>query len=108
VDGTLFEPGGLACALRSLRPHGVCTVVTLYLRDPHLPFLELYAKGARIETGRVNARGVLPDVLALASAGWLHPEIVTGAVLAWEDAPQALLGALRKSVFVRPTRDPRE
>jgi len=41
VDGTLLDPNGLACALRSLRPAGLCFGITIYLRDPHIPYFEL-------------------------------------------------------------------
>lgn len=101
VDGTLLDPAGLLCALRSLRPNGLCVGVTIYVRDPHVPYLELYMKGARFETGRVQARAVMPEALAAAQAGRVDPRVVTQAVLPWDSAPEALLGDVLKPVFVR-------
>jgi len=101
VDGTLLDPRGLPCALRSLRPNGLCVGVTIYLQDPHVPYFELYSKGARFETGRVQARHVMPAVLDLVQSGRIDPRRVTQAVLPWEDAPEAVLGDVLKPVFVR-------
>lgn len=101
VDGTLLDPRGLPCALRSLRPHGLCVGVTIYLADPHVPYFEMYSKGARFETSRVQARAVLPDVLDLVQSGRVDPARVTGAVLPWDAAPDAIAGDVLKPVFVR-------
>lgn len=101
VDGTLLDPRGLACALRSLRPAGLCVGVTIYLQDPHIPYFELYTKGARFETGRVQARAVMPAVLDLVQSGRIDPAVVTQAVLAWEDAPDAIRERVLKPVFIR-------
>jgi alcohol dehydrogenase len=101
VDGTLLDPAGLPCALRSLRPNGLCVGVTIYLQDPHVPYFELYSKGARFETGRVQARAVMPSVLDAVQAGRVDPCLVTQAVLPWEAAPEAILGDVLKPVFVR-------
>jgi threonine dehydrogenase-like Zn-dependent dehydrogenase len=101
VDGTLLDPKGLPCALRSLRPNGLCVGVTIYLADPHIPYFELYSKTARFETGRVQARAVLPAVLDLVQAGRIDPTVVTEAVLPWDAAPEALRDSTLKPVFVR-------
>ncbi|MBI2207692.1 MAG: hypothetical protein HYU41_27995 [Candidatus Rokubacteria bacterium] len=63
--------------------------------------LELYTRGVRFVTGRVNSRAVLPHVLALIADGRLHPEVVTSEVVAWDDAPRALASPSLKPVFVR-------
>lgn len=101
VDGTLFDPTGLACALRSLRPGGLCVGVTIHVRDPCIPYLELYTNGARFETGRVHARAVMPAVLDAVQAGRVDPGVVTQAVLPWDAAPDAIRGDVLKPVFVR-------
>jgi len=101
VDGTLLDPKGLPCALRSLRPDGLCVGVTIYLADPHVPYFEMYSKGARFETARVQARAVMPPVLDLVQAGKVDPSLVTGAVLPWDAAPDAIAGDVLKPVFVR-------
>ncbi len=103
VDGTFFEPDGLACALKSLRPHGVCVGVTIYLpgQDPHIPYFTMYARGARLDTGRVNARALMPEVLALVQAGRVDPLVVTERVLPFDDALEAFGEPTLKPVFVR-------
>ncbi len=101
VDGTLFDPNGLACALRSLRPHGMCVGVTIYLQDPHIPYFQMYSRGARLETGRVNARAAMPAVLDLLQAGRITPQLVSEAVLPFDSAFEALMEPTLKPVFVR-------
>jgi threonine dehydrogenase-like Zn-dependent dehydrogenase len=101
VDGTLFEPEGLACALRSLRPGGVCVGVTIYLQDPHIPYFTMYGRGAELITGRVNARAAMPAVLDLAESGRIHPELVSECVLPFHDALDGCLGSALKPIFVQ-------
>lgn len=103
VDGSLFDPQGLSLALRSLRPHGCCVAVTIYLEDPHVPALHMYGRGARLDTGRVNARAAMPPVLDLLQAGRIHPEVVSEAVLPFDSALDAFFEPTLKPVFVRPT-----
>jgi alcohol dehydrogenase len=101
VDGTLFEPRGLACALRSLAPHGVCVGATIYLEDPHIPAFAMYARGATYVTGRVNARAVMPEVLELLAAGRIDPLAVSERVLPFRSALEAFADPSLKPVFVR-------
>ncbi len=101
VDGTLFAADGLACALRSLRTDGICVAVTIYLQDPHVPYFAMYTKGVRLVTGRVNARAVMPEALALVAAGRIDPAAVTECVLPFVDACEAVLEPTLKPVFVR-------
>jgi alcohol dehydrogenase len=95
------DPEGLACALRSVEPYGVCTSVAIYFADTPLPLLEMYTRGVRFSTGRVNARAIIPDILALVRTGALHPELVNSAIVPWADAPEAILSDPLKPVFVR-------
>ena len=95
------EPNGLACALRSLRPNGLCVGVTIYLQDPHIPYFTLYTKGARFVTGRVNARAAMPAVLELLQADRIHPLIVSQAVLPFDSALEAFREPTLKPVFIR-------
>jgi len=86
------DPEGLALALRSTAPDGICTSTAIYFGEqPSLPLLEMYTKGITFKTGRANARTAMPHVLALAASGALHPELVTTRVVAWSDAAPALL-----------------
>ena len=86
------DPDGLALALRSTAPDGICTSTAIYFGEqPSLPLLEMYTKGITFKTGRVHAREAMPQVLELAAAGRLEPERVTSRVVAWADAEEALL-----------------
>jgi len=88
------DPDGLALALRSTAPDGVCTSAAIYFGEqPALPLLEMYTKGVTFRTGRAHAREAIPHVLALAAAGELAPERVTSAVVPWEEAAEALAQA---------------
>jgi threonine dehydrogenase-like Zn-dependent dehydrogenase len=85
------DPDGLALALRSTAPDGVCTSCAIYFGEqPALPLLEMYTKGITFLTGRANAREAMPHVLELAHSGALHPEKVTSRVVGWQDAATAL------------------
>jgi threonine dehydrogenase-like Zn-dependent dehydrogenase len=94
---------GLALALRSTAPDGICTSTAIYFGEqPTLPLLEMYTKGITFKTGRANAREAMPHVLELAASGALHPELVTTSVVAWTDAGDALLeGGWTKLVIER-------
>jgi alcohol dehydrogenase len=86
------DRAGLALALASTAPDGVCTSTGIYFGEPvPLPLLEMYLKVVTFETGRVHARPVIPRVLELATAGTFRPESVTSRVVAWDDLPAALL-----------------
>jgi threonine dehydrogenase-like Zn-dependent dehydrogenase len=86
------DPEGLALALRSTAPDGICTSTAIYFGEqPTLPLLEMYTKGITFKTGRANARTAIPHVLELAASGALRPELVTTRVVAWGDATPALL-----------------
>jgi threonine dehydrogenase-like Zn-dependent dehydrogenase len=62
----------------------------------------MYTKGITFKTGRVHARAAIPEVLALAAGGALHPELVTSNVVPWEDAAEALTeGGWTKLVIER-------
>ena len=85
------DPEGLALALRSTAPDGICTSTAIYFAEqPSLPLLEMYTKGITFRTGRANARPAMPHVLDLVAAGHLHPELVTTRRVAWADAAAAL------------------
>ncbi len=98
------EADGLALALRSTAPDGVCTSTAIYFGEqPALPLLEMYTKGITFRTGRAHVREAMPHVLGLSAAGRLHPERVTTRVLAWQDAADGLLErGWTKLVIERP------
>jgi threonine dehydrogenase-like Zn-dependent dehydrogenase len=97
------DPQGIALALRSTAPDGLCTSTAIYFGEqPSLPLLEMYTKGITFKTGRVHAREAMPRVLELARAGAFQPERVTTRVVPFTDAREALLeGGWAKLVMLR-------
>ena len=95
------DGAGLACALRSAEPGGICTSVGIYYSDTAVPLLEMYSKGITFVTGRVNAREAIPPVLDLVQAGRFKPEQFTTAVASWSDAPEAMFTPSTKLVVTR-------
>jgi alcohol dehydrogenase len=96
------DPDGLACALRSVAPGGVCTSIGIYYSgEVPVPVLDMYGTGVHFHTGRANARADMPEVLALVQAGRLQPELVTTEIVAWRDAAEALVEPSMKPIFVR-------
>jgi threonine dehydrogenase-like Zn-dependent dehydrogenase len=93
---------GLACAIRSTDPGGVCTTVA-FAPEPTtpMPLFEMYTNGIEFRIGRVMARSLIPDVLARAAAGDLHPERVTSKTVAWADAAGAVGNAETKLIVTR-------
>jgi alcohol dehydrogenase len=85
------DADGLRLALRSTAPDGTCTSTGIYFERQELPLLEMYSKGITFHTGRGHVRRAIPEVLGLAASGALHPEAVTSRIVAWQDAPAALL-----------------
>ena len=95
------EHAGLHAALRSTAPDGVCTSVAIYFEQTTpLPLLEMYTRGCTLHTSRVHARAVIPDVLALITAGRLDPALVTSAVVGFDDAVAALAEPPTKLVLM--------
>jgi alcohol dehydrogenase len=93
---------GLACALRSTEPEGVCTSIGVYFTDTTpVPLLEMYTKGIRFHTGRVHARPTMEPLLDLIRAEKFKPDLVTGETADWEDAPEAVAGHRSKLVITR-------
>ena len=93
---------GLACALRSTAPEGICTINAVYFEGATpVPLLEMYTKGIRVATGRVHARTVMEPILELVRSGRLRPELVTGETAAWDDAAEAVANHRSKLVISR-------
>jgi alcohol dehydrogenase len=100
VDCTA-DPTGLAFCLRQVEPGGTCTSIGIYLEDVALPMLEMYTTGVTFITGRVDARPLIPEIVALVAEGRLHPELVNSTAVGWEDAPAAMLDLPTKLVIER-------
>ncbi|ULE32653.1 alcohol dehydrogenase catalytic domain-containing protein [Mycobacterium sp. IDR2000157661] len=97
---TTADPALLAATLRATWPGGVCTDTGIYIEDSvQMPLLQMYTRGARFVTGRVNARAALPEVLNLLARQPLSP--VVQAVVPWEDAPSQWPAMTGKTVFTR-------
>ena len=95
------DAAGLACALRSTEPGGVCTSVGIYYTpETPVPLLEMYTYGVTFVTGRVDARPAIPKILDLVLKDQFHPEEITTSVVAWASAPWALLEPVNKLVMV--------
>jgi threonine dehydrogenase-like Zn-dependent dehydrogenase len=93
---------GLACALRSTEPDGICTSVGIYYEpSTPVPLLEMYTKGITFQTGRAHAAPAIPAVLRLIADGRLDPNPVTRSFVEWDDAPEALSEHLVKTVISR-------
>jgi threonine dehydrogenase-like Zn-dependent dehydrogenase len=91
VDANGTEEG-IALALRSTAPDGICTSSAIYFGEPpSLPLLEMYTKIVTFKTGRAHVRPAMPSVLGLAERGVLHPELITTEVVGWPDAVDALV-----------------
>jgi alcohol dehydrogenase len=96
------ETSGLHSAIRSTEPEGTCTSTAIYFAsDITLPLLEMYTRGITLRTGRVNARAVIPHVLELIAADRLRPEVVTSAIVGWDEADTALAHLEAKTVVRR-------
>jgi alcohol dehydrogenase len=93
---------GLACALRSVAPDGICTSIGIYYEpETPVPMLEMYTKGIRFVTGRPHARPAMPEILDLIAAGRFHPSEITRETAAWDEAPDAIAGHAGKLVISR-------
>jgi threonine dehydrogenase-like Zn-dependent dehydrogenase len=98
---------GLACALRSTGPDGVCTSIGIYFAPTTpMPLFEMYTKGIHFLTGRVHARETMTPALALIEQGLLRPEIVTSQVVGWDNAAEALSDLHGKTVVRRDALNP--
>ncbi len=88
VDATGREEG-LRFALASTDVWGDCTSVGVYFRDVPMPLFDLYNRGIRFATGRVDARRDLPAALAAATAGAFDIGAVATTVVGWQEAADA-------------------
>ena len=98
---TSADPSVLAATLRATWPDGVCTDTGVYYqRAVEMPLLQMYTRGVKFVTGRVNARAVIPEILDLLDVGCdLAPAV--DRVVAWDDAPAVWPTMTGKTVFTR-------
>ncbi len=96
------DPDGLACALRSTEPEGICTSIGIYFNETTpVPLLEMFTKGIRFHTGRVHARPAMEPLLDLVREGRFKPQLATGETASWDEAPAALANHRSKLVISR-------
>ncbi len=96
------EPDGLAAVIRSTEAFGACTSAAIYFGEPpRLPMLDMYMKGIRLETGRVNSAAAQPGVLDLIARHGLAPERIGATVVAWERMGEALADGAFRPIAVR-------
>jgi len=92
----------LTSALRATEPDGTCVCNAIFFEGAvALPMLDMYVRGVRLVTGRVNARAVIPSVLDLVTRGIFDPAPITDLVVEWDDAPAALTDRQQKLVTHR-------
>lgn len=98
---------GLACALRSTEPEGLCTSIGIYFQPlTPVPLLDMFVNGIRFHTGRAHARAGMDPALDLVATGRFHPDLITGHTASWDQAPEAILDHRRKLIITRE-RGPR-
>jgi threonine dehydrogenase-like Zn-dependent dehydrogenase len=96
------NPEGLACAVRSTEPEGICTSIGIYFSETTpMPLFEMFTKGIRFHTGRAHARPAIEPVLDLVRSGAFRPELITAETAQWEDAADAIAGHRSKLVISR-------
>lgn len=101
VDASAHH-AGLALAMRSTEPGGICTNVgvAFELQTP-IPMLEAYGTGLQLVIGRAHARPALPQVLDLLAEGRIRPHLVTTLTAPWDAAPEVFTAPPTKAVIVR-------
>jgi len=100
VDATSREEGLRFC-LASTDAGGVCTSVGIYFADLPMPLLQMYTRGIRFVTGRIDARRDLPAALELAARGAFDLAAIPTTVVEWDQAPQAWVEPATKLVVRR-------
>ena len=92
---------GLALALRSTAPGGICTSTGIYWGDVPMPLFEMYKAGVTFRTGVCHAGALLPEILDLVSSGRFDPQLAVAETVDWEDAPKAYARLTTKTVVLR-------
>jgi alcohol dehydrogenase len=96
------DPDGLACAVRSTEPEGICTSIGIYFTETTpMPLFEMFTRGIRFHTGRAHARPAMEPLLELVRSGAFKPELITAETAGWDDAPEAIAGHRSKLVISR-------
>ncbi len=89
-------------AVIALAAGGHLSSVTISFGDAPMPLWEMYLRDATFSAGRPSVRPHIPAVLRLLERGEIHPERVVSEIVAWNDAPAALVEPSLKPVVTRP------
>ena len=100
VDATSRQEGLRFC-LASTEAWGECTSVGIYFTEVSMPLLDMYSRGIRFVTGRVDARRDLPAALGAFASGALDLASIAARVVSWAEAPAAWLEPVPKLVVRR-------
>jgi len=94
---------GFRTALRSTRPYGRSTTVSIFFdNNVTIPFIEMYNKGIELHISRTHAREETSNVLRLILEQEFQPERVTSRIVDFEDASEAWLIPERKLIVRGP------
>ncbi len=101
VDASAHH-SGIALAMRSTEPGGICTNVGVAFEfETPIPMLEAYGNGLELHIGRAHARVAMPEVLDLIAEHRLRPDLVTTVIAPWSDAADVLADPPTKAVITR-------
>lgn len=89
IDLSVY-PRGLALALASTAPDGVCTSSGSLHHKGSVPLLSMYVRNVTLHIGRTHVRSLIPHALELIVSGKLRPETVTANVAPLDEAPWVL------------------
>jgi len=89
------DTAGLARALSSTSPDGVCSSAGGLYNSARIPTGLLYGRNVELHIGRSHARTYIPEVLALMVTSELRPELVTTSDASFEDAAEAYMDYVR-------------
>lgn len=88
VDATA-RPEGLRFCIGSTDGGGICTSVGIYFGEVPFDLLDMYTRGIRFVTGRVDARRELEPALALVAKGLFELAPIVSTIVPFEEAPRA-------------------
>lgn len=92
---------GLALAIRSTEPGGICHCCYGDLKPmTEVPLRDMYGIGLSLHLSRVHARTEMPEVVEHVRCGHLHPETVITRTATFDEAEEAIFDPTIKVVFV--------
>lgn len=91
---------GLAAALRSTTPDGICVSGNILVDDPAVPLLEMYSKNVTLVSGRPHSRAAVETVLDGLKSGFIDP-LRIATVVGWDEVADGLATGAPKVVAVR-------